>query len=178
MPDPEVTVDEILDVLNYNLGRPDVVINEVLAILAVNAPPVIEHFGLPPIQAWRWAGEFLGDNPRWPQVLVAAAIDSPVMGMGHRDVIHVQVMCATSPRASRQDLRNALMTCQVLRGVLYCPVFRTRVREAEGGALRRVIWNGLLPTGFSKVPAQWEYFDGWILHLEADQPPGGQLYQT
>jgi hypothetical protein len=176
MSDPEVELQDVLNTLNFCLGRPDVVINEVLAILSVNAPQVISHFGLPTIQAWRWAGEFLGDNPKWPQVLVAAAIDSPVMGHGHRDVAHVTVMCATAPQASRQDLQKCLLTCAILRGVLYCPIFRTRVHAA--GTQRQVIWNGLLPTGFSKVPESWPHYSGWILHLDADQPPGAQLYQV
>lgn len=176
MPTPEVSVEEVLDQLNHCLGRTDIVLDEVLAILSTHAPPVLEYFGLPKVHAWRWAGENLEDNPKWPQVLVAASTDSPVMGMGHKDTVHISVMICTAPQASRQDLRRCLQMAQLLRGVLYCPIFRTRVRPATQDAPRQILWNGLLPTGFSPIPAAWPNYAGWIAHFDAEQPPGSQLW--
>ena len=161
---PEFTVEQIVARMN-TLGRAVPLLDEVLAILHDNLPPVLAALGLPEIRTWDYAGVKVD---AWPAVLVGTAIRVEEVGMGFKDTHALAAICAyPAPQITRREFQLALDTAQIMRGLMTMPTVMGP-RYTEGGDL---LWSYLLQDGLSPVPQNWPDFRGWQAEFHAEQYP-------
>ncbi|MGD9497966.1 MAG: hypothetical protein AB7Y46_16805 [Armatimonadota bacterium] len=160
----EFTPAQIIANMN-SLGRATPVLDEVLSILHSSLPGALEALALPAIHTWDYAGVEI-DPARFPAVLVGAAIRTDEWANRWADTMHLQVTVAYAPTITRRQLQDSLDIAQVVRGVLTMPTVMGPRYKA--GAM---VWNWLMPAGFSLVPPNFPYYRGWIAEFVCQQNP-------
>jgi hypothetical protein len=160
---PLVTVEEILAVLNGDVGRPRVVADALLRIMGETLPGVLEELGLPLPLGFHWAGE---EVPQLPAVEVSMAVTTEEHGGGHTDAVTAQIGWIAPNPLSRSDWQSALDAATVIRGLLYMPQFRGALRADTG----QTLWHYTVPAGISPItPGQDMQYGGYALQLDVTQ---------
>jgi len=168
---PEYDLADILVHMNQT-GRGVPALDTILSILHDNLPQVLAHFEFPAIQTWDYAGVEL-DAAKIPAILVGSSIRTEQLGTHYGDDAHVLVTCAYMPQITRRQVQDSLDIVQCVRAVLSMPGVVGPRYDGD-----RVLWNWLLPAGFSMVPPDWPMYSGWIAEFTMRQSPQSNLWES
>lgn len=177
-----VDPEQIVSVLQTNLGRPVPVLDALLRIMAGMLSPTLDELGIPERahpKSFHLAGEQLpepGAKDRWPVLLVGGSMRTEEFGSGHQDELNVMVTIAWPPQISRREFQEALDVAAVVRGIMRHPNFAGRFVDPDDAT--RIIWGHCYPTGFRPVPANWPHYSGWMAEFIIRQFPNSGLWQA
>jgi hypothetical protein len=176
----ELDPEEVLWVLNHQLGRPVPILDEMLAALKLNLWPALDAAGFNreacEPRSYHYAGEADIGKFGWPAIVVGGAFNTTEFGMGHIDEDEIHVTCAFPPQISRGQLQNSLDVVGVVRAIFYHSAYRSNHRDPDD--LTRLIWNEMHPVGFRIVPGDFPFYGGWMASFIVRQPPQSNLWGT
>lgn len=136
---PYVTVEQVAETMNGEVGRSRVAVDALLKALSQNLSGLLLELGLPEPHGYHYAHE---EVPKLPAVVVSHSIMAEPHGGGYTDNVSAHVRWEAPHPLSRADWQVALDVATAVRGLLYMPAFRGTLTVGN-----MVVWDYTIPVG-------------------------------
>jgi len=166
----EFSLEDIQLWLNRR-GRITLAFDAILSILHDNLPQVLTAYDLPAIKLWDYAGVEMQPG-QIPAILVSGAVRTENLGTDFGDEAQINIVVAYTVQITRRQLQTAWEIAQIVSAVLSIPGVAGPRKDGD-----RVLWNWLLPAGYSLVPPTWPHYQGVMSEHRMLQSPENRLWE-